>query len=182
MSVRFLNHLLTNSFRLIRERAVWGLVPLCASSWVRGLREHAVYGDACPPLVLFLCASSWVQGLREHAVCGDACPPLVLFLCFDLGLGGSEDAQCVGTLVPLSCLFSFSIRIWQDVEYVQCVRTLVPLSCHLFLDLGAQRTRGVWGRLSPSRAVWLFVWTWRMYSMSGSCPECVVCFFDIIEP
>ncbi|KAN0078146.1 hypothetical protein V8E55_010203 [Tylopilus felleus] len=65
---------------------------------------------ACPPTYLFL--GSGAQRTREHAVCGDACPPLVLFLCFDLGLGSSEDvriwrdveyAQCVGMLVPLSC-------------------------------------------------------------------------------
>ena len=152
MSVCFLNHLLTNSFRLIRERAVWRLVLLCASSWVQGLREHVVYGDTCPPLVLFLC--------------------------FNLGLRGPEDVWCVGTLVPLSCSFSFSIRIWQDVEYTRCVGTLVPLSCHLFLDSGAQRMHSVWGHLSPSRAISSWTQGLRECVVCGdTCPPLVFILF-----
>ena len=75
------------------------------------LSMHGVWGRLSPSHAI----SSWARRLREHAVCGDACPPLVPSL---LGLGGSENMRCVGMLVPLLCCFSFSIRIWWDVENV----------------------------------------------------------------
>ncbi|KAN0080183.1 hypothetical protein V8E55_009749 [Tylopilus felleus] len=48
------------------------------------LSMHGVWGRLSPSHAI----SSWARGLREYAVCGDTCPPLVPSL---LGLGGSEN-------------------------------------------------------------------------------------------